>query len=351
MPSKAPRERPNHDALMRAPSDYGSLTPELDQCIVDAGRKRQDAEAMMRNLIAAYEKQPFDKSDKRHLESKTPTYRSNRQAKQVCDPFLSLFGIGPSKSAPPEWMQRLKSVEDRLGELLEIQWADVKFWKRVAADYSAEELSAYVRNHYGLDFPAWPSLVWQQMVQDPQKRKKLFGLHRIKFNKQRDEGELRDLAKKLPPNLAGELLWEYLDAPGLQHTHVLASQELEPATLRVLRSALCKLINDIEWCQANPGIVPPRLAPNPRNAPKDVVIARAIEQFVERLLNDSTLSNRKLAQLQVGGTCGARIKWAAQARDLVQYRENATVKRYSEQRDGRTIGRKPRQSRKASRKR
>ncbi|MCU0782946.1 MAG: hypothetical protein MUF81_02645 [Verrucomicrobia bacterium] len=348
MPSKPRHEPHNHDTPLPDLADYGSSTPELDQCIAEAERERCRIEELLRDLTAAYGKQPSSKAEERDLERKTPTYRPHSQSEPACDPFLSLLGIGPAKSAPPEWMQRLKSVEDRLGELREILWADVKFWKRVANGYSAELLSGYIRDHYGLDFPAWPALVWQQMVHHPQKREKLFGLHRISFDEQRDEDELRDMGKKLPPKLAGDLLWEYLRAPGLRHTHVLASQELEPSTLGYLRKALCKLVDDIKWCQKHPGIVPPRIALNPRNAPKDIVPARGVEKFVQCLLSDPTQTSYDLAKRPVGGTNGARLKWAAQARDLVQSRENAAVKHYSEQRDGHTIGRKPRQSRKAS---
>jgi hypothetical protein len=96
-------------------------------------------------------------------------------------------------------MHGLKEANERLSELREILWADVRFWKRVAAGYSAEQLSRYIRDHYRLGFPAWPAVVWQQMVHQPQKREKLLSLHRyeIDFDEQRDEDALRDMRSKL----------------------------------------------------------------------------------------------------------------------------------------------------------
>lgn len=349
MPTKkVQRKRPNYDALMRALGGYGSSTPELDRCIAEAEQASRSAEAFRRQLIADYGQPTAPGANERCLEIKPATFDPQSQSETSSGPFLSQIGLEPPEVSRPDWMQPLKSVEERLGELEEILWADVKFWKRVAAGYSAAELSGYIRDHYGLDFPAWSTLVWQQMVQQHQKRDKLLSLSRICFTAQRNEGELRDLGKKLPPILAGELVWEHLLARGLRHTHVLASVGLEPTSLGILINALRKLTTDAEWCQAHPGVVPPRLAPNPRHAPKDVVCVRAVERFVERLLNDLTLTNVDLAKLPIGGTYDARLKWAGQARDLVQYRENAAVKRYSEQREGRIIGRKPRRFRKAA---
>ncbi len=348
MRSKARRERPNYDAQLRAVADYGSSTPELDRCIAEAERERRRVEASMRNLIGVYGEEPPPKAHERYLEIKTPTYHPHSQSETRGDPFLSMLNIEPPKAPQPDWMQRLKSVEDRLGELREILWADVELWKRVAADVSAEELVAYIHKHYGLDFPPLPAVVWRQMVQQPQKRDKLLDLHRIYFSLQREEGKLRDLGKKLPPKLAGDLLWEYLRAPGLRHTHVLASQELEPSTLRVLRSALLELVKDVEWCQANPGVVPPRIALNPPHAPKDIVRARRVEKFVQYLLSNPALSNGDLAELPVEGTYDAKLKWAARARDLAQFREGEAVKRYSRQHAGRTFGQKPSHPQKAA---
>jgi len=350
MPKKVQRKLPNQEALQRALEDHES-TPELDQCIADTVRKQRESAEGMAEFMAAISKTMPPEPEAQFLKHKAPTHHAGTFAQESFS-LGQLFGLEP-KPPPRECLSELKAASGRLVELREIQWADVKFWKLVAAGASAEELAAYIRNHYRLDFPAWPAVVWRQMVHHPQKREKLFGLHKyhIDFDEQCDVDALRDLRKNLPRELTGQLLWQYLRSPGISHLHLLASQELEPSTLGYLRKALRKLVKDTEWCQEHPGVIPPEIAPNPRHAPKDVVCARAVEQFVERLLNDSTLSNGDLAKLPVGGTYGARLKWAAQARDLVQYREHAAVERYSEQRDGHTIGRKPRQSRKAARSR
>ena len=182
------------------------------------------------------------------------------------------------------------------------------------------------------------------MVHHPQKREKLFGLHHyhIDFDEQRDEDALRDLRKNLPSELAGELLWRYLRSPGTSHLHLLASQELEPSTLVYLRKAFRKLVKDIEWCQEHPGIVPSEIAPNPRHAPKDVKRAREIEELVQRLLSDPSLSDCELAGLPVKLASRYKREMAAEARRLVELRQGEEIKRYSQPLGNYTIGRKPR---------
>jgi len=314
------------------------ITPELDKCIKTAERARADSDALLNRIIKAAVPDTAQESPKQHLCYEAPSKQFWRSTPHFLDQVLNpLMGIPPEPA--PKAM--LKSAHERISELLEILWADIQLWKLVAKYKPPEDIAADIHRRYGLKFPPLPVAAWRQMAWSPQKRELLFNRLRIGFSSKFDDIAFRELRQKLPPTLAGDLLFEYLYEPGSDHLNVLASQKLSPPTLAYLRRAVAKLLNNISWCQRNPGLIPPRLAPAPRHRAKTVERARKIEEMVNRLLDNPALSDYELA-----GDVDAFRKVAAEARQLVELREGEAVKRYSEQRDGRVIGRKPRRTRK-----
>jgi hypothetical protein len=242
----------------------------------------------------------------------------------------------------PEWEALLLDPETaRLKEMLEIVWADTGLWKRVRANAEAGDISAYLLSRYGLNFPPWPALAWTQMVFNPDKRDVLFQRWSICYEGRADPNALDELKKKLPDILAGKLVWAFLASPAFDHRDVIASQRVSASTLNYLQTALGKLYKAIAWCIDNPGVVPSQSAPKPVHRPPDVGRARLIEKMVRLLLENPRLTDKELADGNAAITAQQGRKLAAEARILVELRELRTVKRYSEIRDGRVVGRKP----------
>lgn len=314
------------------------FSPDLDKCIEKEQRARAGLEALMKGLSEWGKTDTArEESTKQGLHYEPPSEQFRRSDSFLSDPFSASLGMPKTPTAPAS-KGGLKRADERISELLEILWADVLLWKSVAKYMPPEDIAAFIRRRYGLKFPPLPVAVWQQMVWQPQKRETLFNLLHIGFNTEVDWGALRELGQKLPPKLAGELLFKYFYSPGSDHTNVLASQNISLHALAYMRKAVVKLLKNISWCEQNPGLIPPDFAPAPRHRSKDVERVRKIEEMVKRLLENPALSDYELA----GGVDALR-KVAANARQLVELREREAVKRYSELRDGRIFGRKPRQ--------
>ena len=338
--SPSPKGGENQTTKIMALLDvWGLATPELDECIEKAQSARVEMMKLMEGLSKTIwgtdaGKEPFQQTLRREPASKQ--FRDGDT--KPLDPFSSLL---PGLSSAPVPDGGLQSADARIAELLEILWADIRLWKSVAKKLPPQEIVADVHRWYGLQFPEIPVAAWNQMVRQPQKREILFNLLHIGFGTEDENIAIQELNQKLPPKLAGKLLYEYLLSPGSTHSNLLAAQEFSPAVLACLRKAVVKLRDGIAWCQKNPGLIPPTLAPSPRHRPRDVERVRFIEQMVKRLLDNPALSDYGLA-----GKNASNRKLAAEARQLVELREGQAVERYSELRDGKVIGRKPRRLRK-----
>ena len=90
----------------------------------------------MESLKAALSKAKPPEPDEQFLKHKVPTkhaitstqiYDVLSLAGQPGPGFYAYFCLEPPKLPPPVWMNGLKPASDRLVELREIQWADVKF--------------------------------------------------------------------------------------------------------------------------------------------------------------------------------------------------------------------------------
>jgi hypothetical protein len=338
--SPSPKDGENQTAkIMALLNAWNSTTPDLDDCIGKAQRARVEMlellNGMAKEILGSDSgRKPLPQQLRREPASKQ--FRDGDT--KPLDPFSVLLPELSSEHVPDGGLQ---SADARIAELLDILWADIRLWKSVAKKLPPQEIAADIHRWYGLQFPEIPVAAWNQMVRQPQKRKILFNLLHIGFGTEADNGSIQELNQKLPPKLAGKLLYEYLLSPGSTHSNLLASQEFSPAALACLRKAAVRLCEGISWCEKHPGLIPPTLAPAARHRPKEVARARTIEQMVKRLLDNPALSDYGLA-----GKNASNRKLAAEARQLVELREGQAVERYSELRDGKVIGRKPRRLRK-----
>ena len=248
----------------------------------------------------------------------------------------------------------------RVDELLELLWADVNLWQRIHDGDDGLNNSSYIQRKHGLRFPSIPLAVWREIATRLKARDRLFRFHRDESIVSGSEIRLHgacdfrtvwtELLPKMPENILGELFWSYLFEPALDHRHLIAQHQLSPDQLKTLRVAAFKFAAELNWCAANPGIVPPPLASNPRHRKSDVDRTRAIEALVKKLIENPDLSNYELAGSKASDPKDAALKIAATARRLVELRECKSVARYSELRAGRTIGRKPRRHSKTANK-
>jgi hypothetical protein len=308
-------------AIVRMLRD-SSPTPELDGWIERTVREKQEIASLIAGLTKV--KNPPKTQPKLHLRYEAPTHQFGTQP---VDPLSKVTGLdkllGFAMPRAPRSIAKLKPEDERKAELLEILWADPKLWELVAGNKPLGQIVDYCRQHYGFEFPPLPPVVWRQMVWRPQKRATLFQVSGVRFARGRDLNTFLEL--------------EYLEEPGLSHLHRLASQKLNARALAYLRQAVQKLAQDLAWCERHPGVIPPPLAPTLPHRTPDINRARKVEKMVARLLKDPDLSD-----YQLGGGDDAKRKMAAEARTLVELREGEVVKRYSENRGSRIIGRKPR---------
>ena len=243
------------------------------------------------------------------------------------------------------------TAETRIGELLELLWADPDFWQIIHDGEDIFFINSYIARKYGLCLPIIPVGVWREIAKSNHLRDRLFKFHR-------DDGEIRldgggDRTSlgfawntKLTQEDLGRLLWDFLVYPGLDHRHTVAALRWPINQLEALRLATQRLERALIWSTANPGVIPPPFASNPRHRKGDIGRVRAVEEMVKRLLKNPELSNYHLAGSTPCDPMDSVLKIVAVARRLMELREGKAVRRYSEQRDGKTIGRKPRRPKK-----
>lgn len=342
-----PQDSTEFSALADAFSAH-AVTPELDEWIrrLENERKADAASAMVPKQGRP---KRLRKSSEPTIPREAPTHKFNKNDFNMWVDDIWDFGL----PAPPESVGTLRTEKERLAELMEILWADTTLWKQVANNAPPEAIAGDIRKRYGLLFRPLPPIVWQQMVLRPEKRMRLFQLLDVQFLHGADKDALRMLFEKLPPPVAGNLLWEYFFGPAQSHLDRLASFKLDRHTLAYLGKSINKLVAEVAWCKRNPGVIPPPLAPHPRHRAQDVKRARDIEQMVTRLLENPALTDSKMGQEYAKkqksedyGTTGRKL--AAQARNLVQWREGKAVVRYTAKCGGRVFGRKPPRSAKAA---
>jgi hypothetical protein len=313
-------------------------TPELDEWI---NRLENERKADAASLSKQGRPRRLKKSSVSTLPYEAPTHQFNKRGFDIWSGDIWDIGL------PPGPVGTLRTERERLAELMEILWADTKFWKQVANNAPPEAIAADIRKRYELQFPPLPPIVWQQMVRQPEKRTRLFQLLDVQFLHGADKDALRMLFEKLPPAVAGNLLWEYFFGPAQSHLDRLASFKLDRHTLAYLGKSINKLVAEVAWCERTPGVIPPPLVPHPRHRAHDVKRARDIEQMVTRLLENPALTDSEMGQEYAKkqksedyGTTGRKL--AAEARNLAQWREGKAVERYIAKSGGRVFGRKPR---------
>jgi hypothetical protein len=223
-----PQDSTEFSALADAFSAHAA-TPELDEWIrrLENERKADAASAMVPKQGRP---KRLRKPSEPTIPREAPTHKFNKNDFNMWVDDIWDFGL----PAPPESVGTLRTEKERLAELMEILWADTTLWKQVANNAPPEAIAGDIRKRYGLLFRPLPPIVWQQMVLRPEKRMRLFQLLDVQFLHGADKDALRMLFEKLPPPVAGNLLWEYFFGPAQSHLDRLASFKLDRHTLAYL---------------------------------------------------------------------------------------------------------------------
>jgi hypothetical protein len=320
------------------PDSY--FTPTLDAVIAE---QRKEAQLFLQGVWKLAE--PSGGREPLGLQYESPTHNFGQIQRSQPSPFDELLadtGVTVGLPSAPE-TAAAQPQQQALSEAKEILWADPELWQLVADNKPASVISGYLRRIHSVEVPPVPAQAWREMVRNPAKRQELFALLQIRFVDDQNSVAYEEICEKLPPRLIGQLARHYLESPTNDYRHLVASHRLSASALACLRQFLVRLNADFTWCEKHPEVIPPPLAPKPRHRRREVEQVRQIEGLVTRLLADSSLSNYKLARDEKGRVSDAVRMLAAKAKKLIELREQVRVANYSERRDGRTIGRKPRQ--------
>jgi hypothetical protein len=180
--------------------------------------------------------------------------------------------------------------------LLGILWADAEFWKILARDAAAQEITDYGKKHHRLILPSLPTNIWRAFAHDPVWRGHLFDTIAGQYWRLLPPEPvfgMKEVMKELSGKRLPEIIDEYLSLASFDLRWLLAARNFSSNSLEAIKFLGQWLAQDAHWCLNNRGKVPESDVRYSVGRPKEIHIIEALVTFVKQAPRDS---NGKIAR-------------------------------------------------------